>query len=98
MRATYTIGQHYDEFIKKMLEDGRYNNASEIIRAGLGLLEDDTRLREVKLEEMRKAVRKGIDDLENGRYTSLENDEDVRSFFEEIKQKGREKLAAQRSE
>jgi antitoxin ParD1/3/4 len=40
------IGNHYEEFVKKQLESGRYNNASEVVRAGLRLLEDYEAARE----------------------------------------------------
>lgn len=40
------IGNHYEEFIRKQLESGRYNNASEVVRAGLRLLEDHETARE----------------------------------------------------
>jgi antitoxin ParD1/3/4 len=40
------LGKHYEEYVKKQLESGRYNNASEVIRAGLRLLEDHDVARE----------------------------------------------------
>jgi len=40
------LGNHYEEFVKKQLESGRYNNASEVVRAGLRLLEDHEAARE----------------------------------------------------
>jgi len=35
------LGDHFDKFIKKEIKSGRYRSASEIIRSGLRLLEDE---------------------------------------------------------
>ncbi|MGI2035246.1 type II toxin-antitoxin system ParD family antitoxin [Rhizobium panacihumi] len=48
---TIALGNHYDEFIKKQLETGRYDDASEVIRAGLRLLENHEVERERWLTE-----------------------------------------------
>lgn len=45
------LGNHYEEFVQKQLESGRYNNASEVVRAGLRLLEDYEVARERWLNE-----------------------------------------------
>jgi len=45
------LGHHYDEFIKKQLEAGHYDDASEVIRAGLRLLENHEAEREDWLRE-----------------------------------------------
>jgi antitoxin ParD1/3/4 len=45
------LGKHYEEFVRKQLESGRYNNASEVVRAGLRLLEDHDAARERWLNE-----------------------------------------------
>lgn len=45
------LGNHYEEFLRKQLESGRYNNASEVVRAGLRLLEDHEAARERWLNE-----------------------------------------------
>ncbi|OWV83412.1 CopG family transcriptional regulator [Rhizobium sp. R72] len=44
--ASFALNEHYEKFIKKQLESGRYNNASEVVRAGLRLLEDQEDARE----------------------------------------------------
>ena len=36
----YALTDHYESFIRKQVESGRYNNASEVVRAGLRMLED----------------------------------------------------------
>jgi antitoxin ParD1/3/4 len=38
--ASIALSEHYERFIRKQLESGRYNNASEVVRAGLRMLED----------------------------------------------------------
>lgn len=61
MPTSVALGPHFETFIKQQLEGGRYNNASEIVRAGLRLLEEQEKLQALKLEEMRAFVQAGID-------------------------------------
>ena len=49
-------------------------------------------------EWMRAAVAEGLADLETGRYTELQTDEDWERFFEDIKREGREALAREPAE
>lgn len=35
------LGDHFDDFIKSEIDSGRYKSASEILRSGLRLLEDE---------------------------------------------------------
>ena len=44
--TSIALNDHYERFIKRQLESGRYNNASEIVRAGLRMLEDFEEARE----------------------------------------------------
>ena len=39
--VTVALGQHYEEFIQANIAGGRYNNASEVVRAALRRLEED---------------------------------------------------------
>ena len=50
-----SLNAHFEEFVAKQLANGRYNNASEIVRAGLRLLEEQ----ELKLSELRAEIEKG---------------------------------------
>lgn len=53
--TSVTLGTHFDEFIAEQLKNGRYGSASEVIRAGLRLLEQTER----KLERLRRLLDEG---------------------------------------
>ncbi len=53
--TSVTIGEHFHSFIRKQVSSGRFGSASEVIRAGLRLLEE----REAKLETLRAALVEG---------------------------------------
>ncbi|MBO6026604.1 MAG: type II toxin-antitoxin system ParD family antitoxin [Bacteroidales bacterium] len=55
--VTASLGPHYEEFIQNCILGGRYNNASEVIRAGLRRLEED----EKRVAYLRAAIQEGID-------------------------------------
>ena len=53
--VTVALGPHYEEFIKQTIAGGRYNNASEVIRSALRLLEEE----EARLAAVRTALIEG---------------------------------------
>ena len=68
MASSYSLGSHFEAFIKDQLASGRYANASEIIRAGLRMVEEHEESREAramtraeKLEWIRAEIQKGVD-------------------------------------
>jgi antitoxin ParD1/3/4 len=48
-----------ESLVKKLVSSGRYGSASEVVRDGLRLLQEREQFREVRLEELRKAIREG---------------------------------------
>jgi antitoxin ParD1/3/4 len=61
MPTSITLGPHFEVFVKKQVASGRFNNASEVVRAGLRLLEDQEKLRTLRMAELRAAIKAGID-------------------------------------
>jgi antitoxin ParD1/3/4 len=59
MPSSYTIGAHFEGFVRGMVESGRYNNASEVLRDGLRLLEEREILRGTTVAELRRLVEEG---------------------------------------
>ena len=49
------IGDHFTDFIEQKVKDGRYGSASDVVRAGLRLLEEH----EAKIEALRAALIEG---------------------------------------
>lgn len=52
-----SLGNHFETFIEKSVLKGRFQNASEVIRAGLRMLEEE----ENKVIALRIAIQEGID-------------------------------------
>ncbi len=55
--TSISLGNYFDQFVSSQVSVGRYKNVSEVIRAGLRLLEDE----ESKVIALRKAIQEGID-------------------------------------
>lgn len=54
--TSITLGNYFDQFIQSILQEGRYKNASEVVRAGLRLLEEE----EQKIIALRHAIDEGV--------------------------------------
>lgn len=61
MPSSYSIGSHYESFIRGLIDSGRYTSASEVLRDGLRLLEEREEQREAKLTVLRQAIREGME-------------------------------------
>jgi antitoxin ParD1/3/4 len=55
--TSISLGDHFESFIEMAIQEGRYDNASEMVRAGLRLLEEE----ETKLARLKAAVQSGFD-------------------------------------
>ena len=87
MATSYTIGAHFEGFIAGLIESGRYTTASEVLREALRLLEEREQQREAKLAALRAEIQKGID-------SGPAEEVDVREWMDQIKERGRQRLAA----
>lgn len=59
MPTSVALSEHFEIFVKQQVSVGRFNNVSEVVRAGLRLLEDQEQLQALKLQELRTAIYAG---------------------------------------
>ncbi|HCR86031.1 MAG TPA: type II toxin-antitoxin system ParD family antitoxin [Alphaproteobacteria bacterium] len=76
---SYAVGEHFESFIKKQVKSGRYNNASEVVREGLRLVEE----REMKLQKLREEIEEAI--AGGGAHTAEEALSAVRAGLNKLK-------------
>ncbi len=60
MPTSVALSPHFESFVRDQVESGRYNNASEVVRAGLRLLEDEQNRLQLQNEAIRAAIMAGI--------------------------------------
>ena len=78
------LTDHNEAYLAKMLESGRFKNASEVVRAGLRLLEFQEGQEQAKIAALRDAFKEGEDAYARGEYTALDSDADIDRFFDSL--------------
>lgn len=79
--TSVSLGNYFDQFVNSQVSGGRYKNVSEVIRAGLRLLEDE----ESKAFALRNAIQKG---LESPRVENFDFDENLLRLKAEKRKNG----------
>ncbi len=79
--TSISLGNHFDQFVSSQVSAGRYKNVSEVIRAGLRLLEDE----ESKTLALRAAIQKGMD---SPRVENFDFKENLKNLKEKKKKNG----------
>jgi antitoxin ParD1/3/4 len=78
MPRSFAVGEHFEEFIDAQVTGGRFNNASEVVRDALCLLEDQDRQRQLELRRL----------LDQGRASGL-SDEPGEAVLDRLEKKYR---------
>ena len=74
--TSISLGNHFESFILNKIGSGRYHSVSEVIRAGLRLLEQEER----KIEALREA-------LETGENSGIEQDFNPKNHLKDLHKK-----------
>ena len=74
--TSISLGNYFDQFVQSRISEGRFKNVSEVIRAGLRLLEEE----ESKLIALKTAIQEGID-------SGIAHDFETKNNLESLKAK-----------
>jgi antitoxin ParD1/3/4 len=77
-----SIGERWQGFVERVVSDGRYGSASEVVREGLRLVEE----REAKLHALRATLDASI--AQGGEVTEAELDAMLAAKAAELRSKG----------
>ena len=70
-----------ERLVRDRVKSGLYNNASEVIREALRLLEEGHELRQLKLQRLRVELEKGEADMAAGKLTGIDSDDELHELF-----------------
>lgn len=75
------LTEHQSSFVESLVASGRYQNASEVLREGLRLVEQQEKEDIARLEALRQAVVAGISDMESGRFSEFNDRSALRAHL-----------------
>ena len=75
------------ELVQRLVASGRYQNASEVLREGLRLIESRDAEEKARLKALREAARVGIADMEAGRFRSFATTDALRDHLDTLSEK-----------
>ncbi len=75
------LTDHFDRFVTGQVASGRYQDASEVMREGLRLLERQARDDEERLTLLRKLAQDGFEAIDRGDAVVVEGNEQLANFI-----------------
>jgi len=78
--TSISLGNYFDQFVSSQIAAGRYKNVSEVIRAGLRLLENE----ESKVIALQNAIQEGIDSGIAHNFDSKKNLEELKASCQQL--------------
>jgi antitoxin ParD1/3/4 len=81
------LTERQEELIEGLVKSGRYQNASEVLRDGLRLVEQREAEDAGKLEALRASARTGVGALDRGEFREFSTFEDLRAYLNDLSHK-----------
>jgi antitoxin ParD1/3/4 len=83
------LTDHQAALVEQLVQSGRYQNASEVLREGLRMVEQRDSEDAYRLAVLRKAAQEGIADIDAGRFKTFESKQGLRDHIQGIAAKVR---------
>ncbi len=81
------LTDHQAAVVEHLVTSGRYQNASEVLREGLRLVERREEEDALRLAALRSATQAGVADIEAGRSSTFESHEELSSYLKTLSDK-----------
>lgn len=81
------LTERQEELIEVLVKSGRYQNASEVLRDGLRLVEQREAEDAGKLKALRAAARGGLGALDRGEFKEFRSIEDLQAYLNDLSDK-----------
>jgi antitoxin ParD1/3/4 len=81
------LTKRQEKLVEALVESGRYQNASEVLRDGLRMVEQREAEDATKLKALRDAARVGTAALDRGEFREFDDIEDLQSYLNDLSEK-----------
>lgn len=78
-----------EKFVLDQLAAGKYQSSADVLCDAVRLLRE----RELRREELRSEIDRGIRQLETGEFVELDSDAALEAFFDDSEARGRQRLS-----
>jgi antitoxin ParD1/3/4 len=93
----FSLTDHLSDFIDRQVEEGRHQNASEVVREALRRYHDDLAAERASLAAIKAVADRGIAEIERGEFLPITNDEERRSLLDDLNRRADERATARKS-
>jgi len=81
------LTMRHESLIEALVSSGRYQNASEVLREGLRLVEARESRESARLKALQEAARVGFADLDEGRYEEFESVDGLADYLHDLSER-----------
>jgi antitoxin ParD1/3/4 len=81
------LTERQEELLETLVKSGRYQNASEVLRDGLRLVEQREAENAGKLNALQAAARVGVGALDRGDFNEFGNNEELQTYLNDLSEK-----------
>ena len=92
----FSLTERLSDFVDRQVEDGRHQNASEVVREALRRYQDDLEAERASLAAIEAVAERGIAAVERGEFRLVKDVEDRRSLLDDLNRRAAERAAGRR--